>query len=121
MARLEGRVTMFTFMATYATPANPEEFERRYRQEHLPLLARVPGLASCTVLKPSRQVVGTGVDTWMVALVNFADAAAFKAAAKTPEWAAAGANIQDIAGTGWTAHLAESEAWDPALAAGAHA
>ncbi|MEB3237062.1 MAG: EthD family reductase [Candidatus Sericytochromatia bacterium] len=112
---------MFTFMATYATPENPEEFERRYREEHLPLLARVPGLQSCTVLKPSRQVVGTGADTWMVALVHFEDAAAFKAAARTPEWAAAGANIQEIAGTGWMAHLADAEEWTPASVVGAGA
>ncbi|MEB3300265.1 MAG: EthD family reductase [Candidatus Sericytochromatia bacterium] len=105
---------MYTFMATYATPADPEAFERRYREEHLPLLGKVPGLLACHVLKPARQVVGTGADVWMVALVHFEDAAAFKAAARSPEWAAAGANIQEIAGQGWTAHLAETEQWAPA-------
>jgi len=32
------------FLALYETPADPEAFDRHYRQVHIPLLRRLPGL-----------------------------------------------------------------------------
>ena len=37
------------FLALYETPADPEAFDRRYRQIHIPLLRRLPGLRRHTV------------------------------------------------------------------------
>ena len=37
------------FLALYETPADPETFDRHYRQIHIPLLRRLPGLRRYTV------------------------------------------------------------------------
>ena len=41
------------FLALYETPADPDTFDRHYRQIHIPLLRHLPGLrqytVSCTV------------------------------------------------------------------------
>ena len=37
------------FLALYETPADPETFDRHYRQTHIPLLRRLPGLRRSTV------------------------------------------------------------------------
>jgi uncharacterized protein (TIGR02118 family) len=33
------------FLALYETPADPETFDRHYRQTHIPLLRHLPGAA----------------------------------------------------------------------------
>lgn len=42
------------FLAVYETPADPEAFDRHYREVHVPLLRQLPGLRRYTV---SRDVV----------------------------------------------------------------
>jgi uncharacterized protein (TIGR02118 family) len=37
------------FLALYETPADPETFDRHYREVHLPLMRRLPGLRRYTV------------------------------------------------------------------------
>jgi uncharacterized protein (TIGR02118 family) len=37
------------FLALYETPADPETFDRHYRQIHIPLLRHLPGLRRYTV------------------------------------------------------------------------
>jgi uncharacterized protein (TIGR02118 family) len=37
------------FLALYETPADPETFDRRYRQTHIPLLRHLPALRRYTV------------------------------------------------------------------------
>ena len=37
------------FLALYAAPADPEAFDRPYREVHIPLGRRLPGLRRCTV------------------------------------------------------------------------
>ena len=37
------------FLATYETPTDPEAFARHYRETHVPLALRLPGLRQYTV------------------------------------------------------------------------
>jgi len=37
------------FLALYETPADPEAFDRHYREVHIPLLRQLPGLRRFTV------------------------------------------------------------------------
>lgn len=37
------------FLALYETPADPDTFDRHYRQIHIPLLRHLPGLRQYTV------------------------------------------------------------------------
>ena len=37
------------FLALYETPADPETFDRHYRQIHIPLLRHLPALRQCAL------------------------------------------------------------------------
>lgn len=109
---------MVKFVAIYKTPANPEEFERRYREEHLALGRKIPGIQELEILR-LKKLMG-GMDAYMVVTARFESKEAFKRAAATPEWKAWGENAVDIAGAdGFTAFLGEVEI--PAGFAGAAA
>ena len=109
---------MVKFVAIYQTPANPEEFERRYREEHLPLGRKLPNVLGVEMLR-LKKLMG-GLDAYLIVTVAFADRVAFKETAGTPEWKAWGENAVDIAGAdGITGFLAEVEL--PAGFAGAAA
>lgn len=77
----------------YAEPADPEAFETRYREAHVPLVKAVPGLVRFTISHPR----GMGGEApYMVAELWFADADSFTGALKSPEMAAAGAHAQGL-------------------------
>ena len=71
----------------YATPSDPESFEQRYRDEHVPLARALPGLRRFALAHP-RAIQGDA--PYLVAELFFDDAAAMKAALTSPEMAAAG-------------------------------
>ena len=47
------------FLALYDTPADPEAFDRHYREVHIPLGSRLPGLRRYTVGWDAAAVRGT--------------------------------------------------------------
>ena len=83
----------------YAAPADPESFDRHYREVHVPLAAAVPGLRRFTVSHPR----GLGADPriHLVAELWFEDADALRSALRSPEMAATAADAAtfDAAGT----------------------
>ena len=88
---------MTTLLALYRRPlGGPEEFaefERRYRTEHLPLIAGTPGLRSTRV----QRVEGAlGGETDLV-LMEFDDRAALDAGLASDAMRAAGRNLREIA------------------------
>ena len=46
------------FLALYDTPADPEAFDRHYREVHIPLGSRLPGLRRYTVGRDAAAVRG---------------------------------------------------------------
>jgi uncharacterized protein (TIGR02118 family) len=46
------------FLAAYETPADPEAFDRHYREVHVPLCRRLPGLRRYTVSRDVAAVRG---------------------------------------------------------------
>lgn len=109
---------MVKFVAVYKTPANPEVFERRYREEHIPLGRKLPNVQAFEMIR-LKKLMG-GMDLYLVVTASFESKDAFKQAAGTPEWKAWGENAVDIAGAdGITAFLGEVEL--PAGFAGAAA
>lgn len=108
---------MVKFVAVYKKPGNPEEFDRRYQEEHVPLVRKVPGLQHFDLLKFKKNLLGGELDIYMIAELSFGDGAAFKAAAQSPEWAACGANIQELAKDGMGVYLTDVEH----ISGGAHA
>ncbi len=75
----------------YGAPIDAEEFDRYYRDVHVPIAAKLPGLRRFTTSRP--RGLGTA-SPYFVAELWFDDADALKAALKSPEMAAAGADAR---------------------------
>ncbi|ANW67254.1 hypothetical protein BCA37_30205 [Mycobacterium sp. djl-10] len=78
----------------YQTPADPEAFDRQYFERHVPLCRPLPGLRAASFSKP--RVLGEGTVPYLVAELDFEDAAALKAALRSPEMAAVAADAQTL-------------------------
>ena len=91
---------MTTLLALYRRPDGGDEalatFERRYREEHLPLVAGTPGLRATRV----RRVVdalGGETDLVFVTSMEFDDRAALDEGLRSDAMRAAGRNLREIA------------------------
>jgi uncharacterized protein (TIGR02118 family) len=86
------------FLALYETPADPEAFDRHYRQIHIPLLRQLPGLRQYTV---SRDVAALrGAPCYLIAELDWDTMDELRAAFATPEGratAADAARLQELA------------------------
>ncbi len=88
-----------TLLALFRRPDGGDEaretFLRRYEQEHLPLIARVPGLRRTNVNHVSQAF--TESDLIVISEMLFDDHAALDAAMASDEMRAAGRNLREIA------------------------
>lgn len=82
-------------VALYKKPADTEAFEAEYFNTHMPLISKVPGLVNTVITRFTRTLMGEGM--YMMAEMYFTDESALKAAMKSPEMAAAGANLNTFA------------------------
>ena len=82
---------MHRITVQYAAPADTAAFDRRYEQEHVPLVRKLPGLARLTLSHPR----GLGSDgPYLVAEMWFDDAASLRAAMTSPEMAETSAHAE---------------------------
>jgi uncharacterized protein (TIGR02118 family) len=82
-------------IALYRQPEDPEAFDKAYFGTHLPLMAKVPGLQRTLVSRFTRSIMGESF--YRMAEMFFQDEATLKQAMKSPEMAAAGANLATFA------------------------
>ena len=91
---------MTTLLALYRRPGGGDEalteFERRYATEHLPLVARTPGLRNTRVQRVS-QALGTETDLVRVTAMDFDDRAALDVGLASDAMRAGGRNLREIA------------------------
>ena len=91
---------MTTMLALYRPPEGGAEaletFERRYAEEHLPLIAATPGLLGVSVRRVTQSLLGER-DLIFVTSMQFADRAALDAALASDEMRAASRNLRQIA------------------------
>lgn len=91
---------MTTLLALYRRPdGGPDAlatFERRYRDEHLPLVAETPGLRETRVRRVS-EALGAETDLALVTTMEFDDRAALDAGLRSDAMRAAGRNLREIA------------------------
>jgi uncharacterized protein (TIGR02118 family) len=81
----------------YAEPADPAAFDQRYADEHVALVRRIPGLRRFLLSHPrALGAVGAGPVPYLVAELWFDDAAALKAALRSPEMADTGAHAEAL-------------------------
>ncbi len=101
-----------TLLALYKRPGGGDEglkvFWQRYRDEHLPLIATVPGLRSTKILNVNQQYAGD--DIVAVALMEFEDKTALDAGMASDEMRAAGRTLREIA-PGLLTLVALEESW----------
>ena len=91
---------MTTLLALYRRPEGGDEaqaaFERRYAEEHLPLVAATPGLRGVRVRRVTQPLLGDR-EVILVTTMEFDDRAALDAGLASDEMRAAGRNLRDIA------------------------
>ena len=109
---------MTTLLVLYRAPEGGEEalatFERRYRDEHLPLVAQTPGLRGTRVQRVS-QALGAETDLVLITAMEFDDRASLDEGLASEAMRAAGRNLREI-GPGLATLLVLEDASDLASA-----
>ncbi len=102
-----------TLLALYRRPEGGDEglrtFWRRYRDEHMPLIEKVPGLRGTKIWNVARHYAGD--DLIAVTEMRFDDGAALEAAMASDEMRQAGRNLREIA-PGLLTLVALEESWE---------
>jgi uncharacterized protein (TIGR02118 family) len=92
---------MAQVIAIYSTPNDPAAFDRYYRETHIPIARKIPGLRSYSISKgPLLTLAGSA--PYLVAVLDFASMADIQAALMSPEAQAAAADVQNFATGGVT-------------------
>ena len=87
---------MVKFIALYAKPDDPTAFNSYYRETHLPLARKIPGLKRLELSRVKGAPVGEP-RYYLMAELYFEDMAALKAGLGSPEGAAAGKDVMNFA------------------------
>lgn len=91
---------MTTLLVLYRRPDGGEEaqatFERRYREEHMPLVAETPGLRRTRVFRVS-EALGSETDLAVVTALDFDDRTALDEGLRSDPMRAAGRILREIA------------------------
>jgi uncharacterized protein (TIGR02118 family) len=91
---------MTTLLALYRRPDGGDEaqatFERRYREEHLPLVAGTPGLRGTQVWRVA-EALGGETDLAVVTAMTFDDRESLDEGLRSDAMRAAGRNLREIA------------------------
>ncbi|QBE92470.1 EthD family reductase [Sphingomonas paucimobilis] len=88
---------MKKMLALYRAPENVDDFFKHYREVHVPLVRKLPGLADVKITRITRTLVGEP-GTFLLAEMSFADEDALKTALRSPENAACGKDAMELAG-----------------------
>jgi uncharacterized protein (TIGR02118 family) len=102
-----------TLLALYRRPEGGDDalgtFWQRYRDEHMPLIEKVPGLRGTKIWNVSKHYAGE--DLIAVTEMRFDDQAALEAAMANDEMRVAGRNLRDVA-PGLLTLVALEESWE---------
>jgi uncharacterized protein (TIGR02118 family) len=99
---------MVRFLVLYDRPDDPEAFDRHYRDVHVPLARKIPGLRRYTVSRDATSVRG-GEPYYLVAELDWDDMPALQRAFQSPEGQATAADVANLAGSGVRSMIFELE------------
>jgi uncharacterized protein (TIGR02118 family) len=99
---------MVRFLVLYDTPADPEAFDRHYREIHIPLAKQLPGLRRYTVSRNHQPVRGDR-SYYLVAELDWDDTAAMQQAFASEIGQATAADVPKFAPTGVSSLVYEVE------------
>ena len=83
---------MFKLIALYKAPQDPDAFMAHYKDTHVPLVRKIPGLQKVELTKVVNTLMGEP-GNFLLAEMYFADEASYKTAMKSPDNAAAGKDV----------------------------
>ena len=90
-------------LVQYGQPADPRAFDEHYRDVHIPLARKIPGVVRFTIAHPSP--VGDGPAPYLVAELDFESEDAMNEALGSNPGQAAAADIGNFAtGGAWMTH-----------------
>ncbi|RIJ32717.1 EthD family reductase [Henriciella mobilis] len=87
---------MKKMIALYKAPGDADAFMKHYETTHMPLVEKIPGLVKTELTRIDRTLIGEQ-GNFLIAEMYFEDEASFKAALKSPENAATGADLANFA------------------------
>ena len=99
---------MAQILVLYNKPADPAAFDRYYRETHIPIAKRIPGLRSYQVSSGPVQAPA-GNPPHLVAILNFDSMADVGAALASPEGQATAADLSQFASGGATLLIFDSK------------
>jgi uncharacterized protein (TIGR02118 family) len=99
---------MVRFLVLYNTPLDAEEFERHYRDVHIPLAKKLPGLRRYTISRDVTPVRG-GEPYHLVAELDWDDMAALRQAFDSPIGQATAQDVPTLATGGVQSMIYELE------------
>jgi uncharacterized protein (TIGR02118 family) len=100
---------MAQLLVLYNTPADPAAFDRYYRETHIPLTKKIPGLRSFRINNGSVQAY-MGNAPHMIAILEFDSLADLGAAMGSPDGQAAAADLPHFASGGATVLVYDTKA-----------
>jgi uncharacterized protein (TIGR02118 family) len=87
---------MVRFLVLYDTPDDPEAFDRHYRQVHIPLTKKLPGLRRYTISRDIARVRGRE-PCYLVAELDWDDMDSLRDAFSSPEGQATADDVPKFA------------------------
>lgn len=100
---------MFRATILYGQPKDPAEFDRYYRDVHIPLVKKIEGLKGFTMTKFAPAPNGELPPYFLMAALYAESHEAFNAALATPEGQATSADVRNFATGGVTFIFGEEE------------
>ncbi|WP_028924780.1 EthD family reductase [Pseudonocardia acaciae] len=91
---------MHQLTVLYNHPEDPAAFDKHYRDVHAPLAAKAPGLAGYTVNWCQPGPDGSKPPYHVIATLTWDTEESMKAALRSPEFKAAGADLPNFASAG---------------------
>lgn len=82
------------FLVIWELPKDPEAFDRHYREIHIPLALKLPGLLRYTVSRSQTPVRGD--PPYIVGELEWSDLDALRAAFASPEGRATAADVNEL-------------------------
>lgn len=87
---------MVRFLVLYDTPQDIDAFERHYRDVHIPLTKKLPGLRRYTLSRTPSAIRG-GDPYYLIAELDWDDMAALQQAFQSPEGRQTAADVSKLA------------------------
>jgi len=88
---------MARMVVIYRTPKDPEAFDAHYRDVHIPMAKRLPGLRRYEVSRRPIVTPAADPEPYLIAMLHFDDLEAIRRAFATPEGQACAADRRVLA------------------------